>query len=174
MTFTSEITDEEPQEFAADSPVLHLVVGIDYIFTKLGVTESCFRNPSNLSEENAKVAGMTNSFLQPTRIGRKAVLGKADFYYGRKFNLTPDVYELVSFDAPKDIFAFVENRVRETLTDYMSIHRENFRLSLDIQNGVITSLSKIGFDEEFTYLLKNTVLTIGDLEKIIQGVLAIA
>ena len=171
MTYKSEITNEEQQEFSADSPVLNLVVGIDYIFNKLGVAESTFRNPSSLSEENEKVAGMTSSYLQPTRIGRKALVGKADFFYGRKFNLTPDVYEIVSFDAPMDIFSFVESRVRETLTDYMSIHRENFKFSLDIKNGVITSLSKIGFDEQFKYLSKNMILTISDLDKIIQSVL---
>lgn len=171
MTYKSGITNEKQQEFSADSPILNLVAGIDHIFNKLGVTESAFRNPSNLSEEKEKVAGMTSSYLQPTRIGRKSVVGKCDFFYGRKFNVTPDVYEIVSFDAPMDIFSFVESRVRETLTDYMSIQKENFKLNLDIKNGVITSLSKIGFDEQFKYLSKNMVLTISDLDKIIQNVM---
>ena len=174
MTYKSETTNAEQQEFSADSPVLNLVVGIDYTFNKLGVAESTYRNPSGRSEENEKIAGMTNTYMQPTRIGRKAVVGKVDFFYGRKFNVAPEVYETVSFDAPIDILSFFENRVRETLTDYMSIHRGNFRLSLDIQNGVITSFSKIGFDEQFTYLSKNTIMTINDLDKIVQSVLEIS
>lgn len=56
----------------------------------------------------------------------------------------------------------------------MSIHKGNFRLSLDIKNGVITSLSKIGFDEQFQSLSKNMILTISDLDKIIQSVLEIS
>ena len=174
MTYKSEITDAEQQEFSADSTVLNLVAGIDYIFNKLGVAESAFRNPSGQSEENEKVAGMTNSYLLPTRIGRKAVVDKVDIFYGRKFNVAPDVYEIVSFDAPIDIFSFVESQVRETLTDYMSIHRGTFMLNLDVKNGVITSLSKIGFDEQFKDLSKNMILTISDLDKIIQSVLEIS
>ncbi|MBU0676080.1 MAG: hypothetical protein KJ950_15695 [Proteobacteria bacterium] len=108
MTYKVEITNADQQEFSANSPVLNLVVGIDYIFNKLGVPESTFRNPSGQSEENEKVAGITNTYLQPIRIGRKVVVGKADFFYGRKFNVVPNVYETVSFDAPKDIFSFVE------------------------------------------------------------------
>ena len=174
MTHNFDLTSEEQQAFSEDSLVLNLVVGIDYIFNKLGVVESTFRNPSGLSDENEKVVGMTNTYLQPTRIGRKAVVGKTDLFYGRKFNVTPAVYEIVSFDAPMDISSFVESRVRETLTDYMSIHRESFKLNLDIKNGVITSLSKIGFDEQFKYLSKNMILTISDLDKIIQSVLEIS
>ena len=44
-----------------------------------------------------KIAGMTNTYMQPTRIGRKAVVGKADLFFGRKFNVAPEVYETVSF-----------------------------------------------------------------------------
>ncbi len=117
---------------------------------------------------------MTNVYLKPTRIGRKAVLGKADFFYGRKFNLMPDIYEMVSYDALADVFAFVENRLRETLTDYMSIHNGNFRLNLDIKNGMITDLAKMGFDGQFSYLSNNTILTFGDLMKVIHSLLEIS
>lgn len=174
MTCKLEISEAEGQEFSAASPVLNLVAGIDSIFTERGVAAAVFRNPSGQSKEHEKVAGLTNTYLQPIRIGRKAVFGKVDFYYGRKFNVAPDVYEIVPFEAPLDIFSFVERRFNETLTDYLSIHRENFRLSLDIKNGVITSLSKIGFDEQFKDLSRNMLLTIRDLDRIIQTVLEIS
>ena len=99
------------------------------------------------------------------------MLGKADFFYGRKFNLMPVAYEIVSYDAPADVFSFVENRIKETLTDYMSIHQGNFRLNLDIKGGVITDFAKMGFDGQFSYLAKNTIMTIGDLARIINSLL---
>jgi hypothetical protein len=171
MTDTSEIKNAVKQEFSADAPVINLVEGVDYIFNKLGISKSSCRNPSGPNESGGKAAGMTNVYLKPTRIGRKAVLGKADFFYGRKFNLMPNIYEMVHYDAPADVFAFVENRLRETLTDYMSIHNGNFRLNLDIKNGVITDLAKMGFDGQFRYLSNNTILTFGDLTKVIHSLL---
>ena len=135
----------------------------------LGFQNLFFCNPSAKDDSDEKVAGMTNIYLKPTRIGRKAVIGKADFFYGRKFNLMPVAYEMVSYDAPADVFSFVENRIKETLTDYMSIHQGNFRLNLDIKGGVITDFVKMGFDGQFSFLAKNTIMTIGDLSKIIHS-----
>ena len=169
MTVTPETKDAVKQEFAAHSPVINLVESVDYIFNKLGISKSCFRNPSVKNDPDEKVAGMTNLYLKPTRLGRKAVLGNTDFFYGRKFNLMPVAYEKVSYDAPADVFAFIESRISETLTDYMSIHNGNFRLNIDIKGGVITDLVKMGFDGQFSYLSNTSVLTIGDLTKIIQS-----
>jgi hypothetical protein len=167
MAEPSEIKNAVEQEFSATAPVVNLVEGVDHIFHKLGISKSFFRNPSAEDDSDEKVAGMTNTYLKPTRIGRKAVLGKADFFYGRKFNLMPVAYEILSYDAPADVFSFVESRIRDTLTDYMSIHKGNFRLNVDIKGGVITDFVKMGFDGQFSYIAKNTIMTIADLEKII-------
>ncbi len=169
MTDTPEIKNAVKQEFSVHSPVVNLVEGVDYIFNKLGISKSCFRNPSAKNDSGEKVAGMTNTYLKPTRLGRKAVLGNTDFFYGRKFNLMPAAYEIVSYDAPADVFSFIESRISETLTDYMSIHNGNFRLNLDIKGGVITDLVKMGFDGQFSYLSNDSILTLGDLSKIIHG-----
>lgn len=169
MAGTPEIKKAVKQEFSATAPVVNLVESVDYVFNKLGISESFFCNPSAKDNSDEKVAGMTNTYLKPTRIGRKAVLGKADFFYGRKFNLMPVAYEIVSYEAPADVFSFIENRIKETLTDYMSIHQGNFRLNLDIKGGIITDFVKMGFDGQFSYLAKNTIITIGDLAKIIHS-----
>lgn len=168
MTNTSGIKNAAVQEFSSKAPVVNLVEGVDYIFEKLGIAKSSFRNPSARGDADEKVAGMTNTYLKPTRIGRKAVLGNADFFYGRKFNIMPVAYEIVSYEAPADVFSFVEKRIEETLTDYMSIHKGNFRLNLDIKEGVIKDLVKMGFDKQFSYLSNNAVLTVGDLARIIH------
>jgi hypothetical protein len=146
-----------------------MVACVDYFFRKLGISNSSCRNPSGKNDSFEKVAGLTNIYLKPTRIGRKAVLGSAVFFYGRKFDLLPVAYEIVPYDAPADVFSFVENRIRETLTDYLSIHKGSFMLNLDIRDGVITDLSKIGFDDQFNYLEIDKILSIGDLSKIINS-----
>lgn len=174
MPFNSELEKTPQQKFSADAPVVNLVESVDYIFKKLGVSDEWFRNPSCLYDRTEKVAGMTNTYLQPTRIGRKIVIGEAVFFYGRKFNLTPKIFETLQYDIPADVLSFVEKRIRETLTDYMSIHIGNFRLNMDINGGIIEALSNIGFEEPFKYLSINTVLTISDLEKMIQSLLEIS
>lgn len=166
MTEKSEANNILRQEFSADSPVINLLESVDYIFDKLGIPDSSYRNPSQKNNVSEKIAGLTNTYLQPTRIGRKAVLGEADFFYGLKFNLTPVVFETIPYDAPSDVYSFVQNRLKETLTGYISIHKDNFKLNLDVRNGVITALVKMGFDGQITFLSKNMILTIADLERI--------
>ena len=171
MTATSEKKIAARQKFSKSAPVVNLVTTVDYIFNKLGIAESSFRTPSSQSDQAEMVAGMTNTYLQPTRIGRKALLGDIVFFYGRKFNLTSDVFETVPYDTPADVLSFVENRVKKTLTDYMSIHKGNLRLNIDVQNGKITSLVKTGFDDQFSFLSKNDMLTVGNLEKVIKSLM---
>ena len=119
MTEISGPENTTEQEFSMEAPVLDLVACVDYFLNQHGLSSSSFRNPSAENESSEKVAGMTNIYLKPTRIGRKAVLGDAFFFYGRKFDLLPEAYEIVSYDAPADVFSFVKNRIRETLTDYL-------------------------------------------------------
>lgn len=171
MADTSEKNKVVKQEFSSKSPLLNLVEAVDYILHKLGIAESCCRNPSCRLDSGEKISGMTNTYLKPTRIGRKAVLGKADFFYGRKFNLMPSAYELVAYDAPVDVLLFLENRLIETLTDYMSVHLGNFTLNVDIKYGEMTDLVKMGFDGQFTYLSKNAVMTMKDLAMIVDDLL---
>lgn len=171
MPEKTEIKNTERQKFSKTAKVINLVAAVDHIFNKLEISESSIRNPSAQNDRIEKLAGMTNTYLHPTRISRKLVLWDAVFFYGRKFNLLPEIYETIPYDAPADVFSFVKNRIKETLTDYMSIHKGNQRLNLDVKDGVITSLFKIGFDGHFTYLSKNKVLTVGNLEKIIRSLL---
>lgn len=159
------------QEFSVEAPVVDLIEAVDYILNSLGIALSSFASPSVKNAPDERVAGLTNTYLRPTRIGRKAVIGNTVFFYGRKFDLLPAAYEIVSFDAPVDIFSFVEDRIRETLTDYMSIQREIYMLNVDIKDGVIADLAKIGFDDEFSYLSHNAIFTFGDLSKIIHNLL---
>jgi len=170
MAEKSEINNSVKQELSATAPVVDLIKAVDYILNSLGIAISSF-DTSVRNNSDARVAGLTNTYLKPTRIGRKAVIGNTVFFYGRKFDLLPAAYEIVSFDAPVDIFSFVENRIRDTLTDYMSIQREIYMLNVDIRDGVITDLAKIGFDDEFTYLSNNAIFTFGDLSKIIHSLL---
>jgi hypothetical protein len=163
-----EIDVAVEQEFTADAPVLDLVESVDYFFSKLGISDSSYRNSSKKNNASEKIAGMTNTYLQPTRIGRKAVLGEVDFFYGLKFNLMPEVFENVPFDTLSDVNSFVQNRIGETLTGYISVHKGNLRLNVDVRNGVITELVKMGFDGQFTFLSKNELLTIGDLERFMK------
>lgn len=171
MSEKSEIDYSVKQEFSVNSPVVDLIKAVDYIINSIGIAMSSSGNPSVKTDPDERVAGLTNTYLKPTRIGRKAVIGNTAFFYGRKFDLLPAAYEIVSFDAPVDIFSFVENRIRETLTDYMSIQREIYMLNVDIKDGVIADLAKIGFDDEFSYLSHNAIFTFGDLSKIIHNLL---
>jgi len=171
MMEKTEIHDNFKQEFSEDGPVINLVESVDYIFKKLGVPDSSYQNPSSQNNASEKIAGLTNTYLQPTRIGRKAALGNVDFFYGQKFTLLPIAFETVPFETPSDVFSFVRNRILETLTGYISIHQENFRLNLDVRNGVISGLVKMGFDDQFTFLSNNMILTLGNLERIIQHLL---
>jgi hypothetical protein len=156
------------QDFSTDAPVLNLVESVDYFFAKLGIPDSSYQNPSKQNNASEKIAGMTNTYLRPTRIGRKAVLGEINFFYGLKFNIMPEVFETVPFDTLSDVYSFVQNRIKETATGYISIHQKNARLNLDVRNGVITELIKMGFDDQFTSLSKHELLTIGDLERIMK------
>jgi len=46
MADTSRINNTVKQKFSATAPVVNLVEGVDYIFNKLGISKSSFRNPS--------------------------------------------------------------------------------------------------------------------------------
>ena len=118
-----------------------------------------------------KLPEFTNTYLKPTRISRNVALGSMIFFYGRKFNLLPEIFETVPYDAPADVLSFLENRIKQTLTDYMSIHKGNFRLNLDVKDGIIINLVNIGFDGQFAFLSKNATFTVGDLEKIILSLM---
>lgn len=168
MTEKTDIHNSFKQEFSEDGPVVNLVESVDYIFKKLDVPDSSYRNPSSQNNASEKMAGLTNTYLQPTRIGRKAALGSVDFFYGQKFTLLPIAFETVPFETPSDVFSFVRNRILKTLTGYISIHQGDFRLNMDVRNGIISGLVKMGFDDQFTFLSNNTVLTLGNLESIIQ------
>jgi hypothetical protein len=163
------LSDSIEQVFTADAPVLDLVGSVEYFFTKLGISDSSYRNPSKQSNASEKIAGMTNTYLQSTRIGRKAVLGEVDFFYGIKFDLMPEVFETVPYETPSDVYSFFQTRLQETLAGYISVHKANFRLNLDVKNGVITELTKMGFDGQFTFLSQNELLTIGDLERVMKS-----
>jgi hypothetical protein len=163
-----EMADTVAQKFSADAPVLNLVESVEYFFNKLGISDSSYRNPSQKSNASEKIAGLTNTYLKPIRIGRKAALGEVDFFYGLKFNLMPEVFETVPYETPSDVFSFFQNRIQETMTGYISVHKDTFRLNLDVKNGVITDLVKMGFDDLFTFLSKKETLTVGDLEKILK------
>lgn len=174
MAKKSKINHSFKQEFSATAPVVDLIACVDYILNSLDIATSSSGSPSVKNNPDERVAGLTNTYLKPTRIGRKAVIGNTAFFYGRKFDLLPAAYEIVPFDAPVDIFSFVETRIRETLSDYMSIQREIYMLNADIRDGVITDLAKIGFDDEFSYLSNNAIFTFGDLSKIIHNLLETA
>lgn len=153
--------------FQPNEPVLDLFETVDYIFAKLTIDLSVFRNPSYLSDAAEMLAGLTNPYLQQTRIGRKAVFREAIFFYGRKIHLLPEAFEIVPFDAPQNIFAFIADRIKKTLTDYFSIHYRNSILDVDLKDGVISHYRKIGFDNEFGFIVKGKALRVDDLERII-------
>lgn len=159
------------RSFQAEDPVTNLVEAVDYIFKELELPSSVFRNPSYKSDSSEMFSGMTNTYLMPIRMGRKAIIGNTEFYYGRKIHPFPKPYELISFEAPADIYLFFENRIKETLTDYLSIHSGKNQLNLDIREAVIIDIQKIGFDNNYQSFSKNSVLTIGDLRKIITRLL---
>ena len=171
MSQTSIMDITAQQKFSETAHVVNLVTAVDFILDKLNISESCFRTPSSQSDRSEKVAGLTNTYLKPTRISRKVLLGNIIFFYGRKFNLMPEAFETVSFDTPENVLSFAENRIRTTLTDYISIHKDNLRLNIDIQNGKIISIAKMGFSNQFPFLSDNAILTVGNLEKMIQGLL---
>jgi hypothetical protein len=164
------MNDAIEQSFSADAPVLNLVESVDHIFMKLGIPDSFYRNPSKQEDAGEKIAGLTNTYLKSTRIGRKAALGEFDLFYGSKFNLLPVVFETVPYDTPSDVYSFVYNRLQETLTGYLSVHKGHFRLNLDVRNGLVTEIIKMGFDDQFTFLSKNKPLTMKDLNRILKVV----
>jgi hypothetical protein len=168
MTEKLEMTGTIGQKFTADAPVLNLVESVEFFFSKLGVPDSSYRNPSKKNDTSEKIAGLTNTYLQPTRIGRKVVLGEAEFFYGLKFNIAPKVFETVPYDTPSDVYTFFQNRIKKTLSGYISVHQENFRLNLDVRNGIITELVKMGSDGHFAFLSKSALLTMGDLGRIMK------
>jgi len=156
------------QLFSSKQPVVNLVKAVEYIFHRLGISDSVCRNPASRIETFDRVAGMTNTYLKPVRIGRKTALGVWHFFYGLKIDILPSPYEIIPFEAPADIYKFFKNRINKTVVDYISIHKGLFRLDVDIKNGVIVDTLRIGFDDEFTSIVRNAVLTIGDLENIIS------
>lgn len=168
MTENAELNNAPKQKYSTDAPVVALVESVDFIFSKLGIPDASFRNPSKQTQASEKIAGLTNTYLQPTRIGRRVMFGDTSFFYGQKFNITPVSFEAVPYDAPSNVRSFVQNRLDETLTDYISIHQDKLRLNLDIRNAVVKKMFKLGFDGHFTFLANNKTLTIGDLVKIIQ------
>lgn len=171
MTDIYGINNAVRQGFAETAPVVNLVAVVDYIFNKLGISESSMVFPLHPEDPVKKVAAMTNTYLKPTRISRNVMLGSMIFFYGRKFNLLPEIFETIPYEAPADVLSFVENRIKQTLTDYLSIHKGNFRLNLDVKDGIIINLVNIGFDGQFAFLSKNAMLTVGDLEKIILSLM---
>jgi hypothetical protein len=78
------------------------------------------------------------------------------------------VFETVPYEAPSDIYSFVQSRLEETLTGYISVHKGHFRMNLDVREGVVTEFVKMGFDDQFTFLSKDKTLTLGDLAKIMK------
>ena len=147
------------------------MAAVDDIFTRFGVSGFSRELSSQPKDRVLKVAALTKTYLQPTRISRSVTLGGVIVFYGQKFNLLPEIYETVPYEAPADVLSFVENRIKQTLTDYLSIHKGNFRLNMDLKDSIITSLVITGFDGQFSFLSKNAALTIGDLEKIILSLM---
>ena len=147
---------------------MNIVEAVDEIFTRSRIDDAVFHNPSYNSDAIEKVCGLTHTYLKPVRIGRKAVLGAAVLYYGRKVDLLPQAYELVEFDAASDIAGFFEKRIFQTLTEYMSIHSGSHQLNIDIRKGVIVSLSNIGFENDFEWLQNGKYLRMAELNQIIK------
>lgn len=150
-----------------DDPVVNIVQAMDGVFAEFGFDDSIFHNPSYQSSIPEKVCGLTNTYLKPVRIGRKVILGDVVLYYGQKVDLFPKAYEIVDFDAASDIIGFLENRVAQTITEYMSVHRGNYRLDIDIRESVIADLRIIGLDEHFDWLKRGDNFRLGDLRQII-------
>ena len=157
------------QGLAADDPVIDIVRAIDELFKQLNIDDSVFRSPSYKSDSPEKVCGLTNTYLKPVRIGRKAVLGKVVLYYGRKVHLFPEAYEIVEFDAVSDIAGFIEKRLSQTLTEYMSIQKGSQQLDIDIREGIVSNLGLIGFDNEFEWLKNGSFLSLEELRQIIRS-----
>ena len=157
------------QGLAADDPVIDIVQAMDELFKQLNIDDSVFRNPSYKSDAPEKICGLTNIYLKPVRIGRKAMLGKVVLYYGRKVHLFPEAYEIVEFNAASDIAGFIEKRLAQTLTEYMSIQKGNQQLDIDIREGIVSNLGLIGFDDEFEWLKNGNRLSMEGLRQIIMA-----
>ena len=150
-----------------DSPVFDVVAAVDDIFTALDFDESVFRNPSYNSDAVERVCGLTHTYLQPLRIGCKAVIGSASFYYGVKIHLLPQAYEVVDFESVSEIDAFFQDRIQKSRTEYLSIHLDGNRLDIDIKNGHILNFQKIGFGKELGHIEKGAPFYMKDLKNII-------
>jgi len=150
-----------------DSIVVNLVQAVDQFFAEMKMPDEVFKNPSYQSDASEKVCGLTNTYLKPVRIGRKTMLGDTALYYGRKVDLFPKAYEIIEFEAASNIVRFFENRIVETLTDYMSIHSGNKKLDIDLRKGVITRLVFLGFRNEFEWLKQGSPFRFRDLQHII-------
>ncbi len=155
----------------ADPPVIDLMSSIDQVFAHLGIDDAVFRNPSYNCEKNEKVAGLTHTYLRPLRIGRKAVFTRGEFYYGKKIDLLPQAYEIVSFEAPAEILSFMQDRIANNLLDYFSIHSGNQLLDVDIRQGEVINCGRIGFDQDYPFLAKGRVLTQKHLFDIISSLI---
>ncbi len=151
-----------------DSFVMNLVQAVDLVFAALNIPEDVYKNPSYQSDATEKMCGLTNTYLQPVRIGRKAILGDTAFYYGRKVDLFPEPYEIVEFDAASDITRFFEKRIAATLTDYMSIQMGNRKLDIDLRKGIITRLVFVGLRSEFVWLKHGNPFRFRDLQRIVM------
>lgn len=150
-----------------DGRVINIVQAVAQVFAAMNIPEDVYRNPSYQSGAVEKVCGLTNAYLQPVRIGRKAMLGDTAFYYGRTVDLFPKAYELVDFDAISNIFRFFEDRIDGTLIDYMSIHSGKRKLDIDLRKGFIVRLVFIGFKSDFEWLKQGKPFRFRDLQRII-------
>jgi hypothetical protein len=163
----THIENSKKQGAADDDAVTNIVRAMDSIFARLGIDDAIFHNPSYQSDIPEKVCGLTNTYLKPVRIGRKAIVGDVILYYGQKVDPFPKAYEIVDFDAASDIVGFLEKRMAQTVTEYMSVHAGNYRLDIDIREGVIADLRVIGLTEEFDWLKAGDSFRLADLQNII-------
>ena len=157
-----------------DAPVRNIVECLDRLFTLIGVSEERFQDPSHGPKMPSKVCGVTNTYLKPIRIGRKISFDPVDLFYGRKIRLFQKPFETVPFYAAADLIRFVGERIDGHTTDYFSIHLANQILNVDLENGMVVSLDKLGFDNYFLRLAKDTVLTEEGLILVLKDIRTLA